>query len=100
VIIYIEVGFFAYFLRFILGSSFAVSGDMERENTLRNDLKEAGINNPHLIKFTYTKIEFEKKLNDGIECHQALRELSQELNHSRESMSLFIFLKVKNYFYR
>ena len=58
-------------------------------NTLRNDLKEAGINNPHQIKFTYAKAEFAKKLNDGIEYHQALRELSQELNHSRESMSLF-----------
>jgi hypothetical protein len=59
------------------------------QNTYRNDLKEVNINNPHLIKFTYAKVEFEKKLNDGVEYHQALRELSQELNHSRESMSLF-----------
>jgi len=59
------------------------------QNTYRNDLKEIGINNPHLIKFTYAKNEFEKKINDGIEYHQALRELSQELNHSRENMSLF-----------
>lgn len=59
------------------------------QNTYRNDLKEVGINNPHLMKFTYAKNEFEKKLNDGAEYHLALRELSQELNHTRESMSLF-----------
>ena len=59
------------------------------QNTLRNDLKEVGINNPHLIKFTFAKNEFEKRINEGMEYHQALREVSQELNHSRESMSLF-----------
>ena len=62
---------------------------LPHQNTYRNDLKEVGINNPHLIKFSYSKREFEKKLNDGVEYHLALRELSQELNHSRESMSLF-----------
>jgi len=59
------------------------------QNTYRNDLKEVGINNPHLLKFSYAKIEFEKKIDDGIEYHQALKELSLELNHSRESMSIF-----------
>ena len=59
------------------------------QNTYRNDLKEVNINNPHLMRFTYAKNQFEKKLNDGVEYHLALKELSQELNHSRESMSLF-----------
>lgn len=60
------------------------------QNTLRNDLKEVGINNPHMIKYTFAKSEFEKKINEeGVEYYQALREVSEELNHSRESMSLF-----------
>ena len=60
------------------------------QNTLRNDLKEVGVNNPHMIKYTFAKSEFEKKINEeGVEYHQALREVSEELNHSRESMSLF-----------
>lgn len=63
------------------------------QNTLRNDLKEVGINNPHLIKFSFTKNEFEKRINEGMEYHQALREVSKELNHSRESMSLFYLSK-------
>lgn len=59
------------------------------QNTYRNDLKEVDINNPHLMRFTYAKNEFEKKLNDGIEYHKALKLLSQELNHSRGSRSLY-----------
>jgi hypothetical protein len=59
------------------------------QNTYRNDLKEAGINNPHQIKFTYAKTAYEKKIENGVEYHQALKELSKELNHSRESMSLY-----------
>ena len=62
-------------------------------NTLRTDSKEVGINNPHLWKISYSKILFESKIEDGIEYHQALREVSQELNHSRESMSLFYLSK-------
>ncbi len=63
------------------------------QNTYRNDLKEVAINNPHLMRFTYAKNEFEKKLNDGVEYHQALREVSKELNHTRESMSCFYLSK-------
>ena len=63
------------------------------QNTLRNDLKEVGINNPHLIKYFFSKSEFEKRINEGMEYHQALREVSKELNHSRESMSLFYLSK-------
>jgi len=59
------------------------------QNTYRSDLKEVGINNPHLTRFTYAKREFEKKLNDGIEYRMALKQLSQELNHSNGSRSLF-----------
>jgi len=58
-------------------------------NTYRNDLKEVEINNPHLMRFTYAKNAFEKKLNDGVEYRIALKQLSQELNHSNGSRSLF-----------
>ena len=65
-------------------------------NTYRNDLKETGIEKSHHWRFTYSKSEFEKKINDeGVEYHQALREVSEELNHSleRESMTLFYLSK-------
>ncbi len=63
-------------------------------NTYRNDLKDVGVNNPHLWKFTYSKAIFDDKINNqGMEYHQALREVSRELNHSRESMSLFYLSK-------
>ena len=41
------------------------------------------------MRFTYAKREFEKKLNDGVEYRKALKQLSQELNHSNGSRSLF-----------
>ena len=62
-------------------------------NTYRNDLKEVGINNPHLWKITYSKTIFNQKIEEGVEYHQALREVSKELNHSCENMSLFYLSK-------
>ena len=63
-------------------------------NTYRNDLKEVEIEKSHLWRFTYAKSEFEKKINEeGVEYHQALREVSEELNHTRESMSCFYLSK-------
>ena len=61
------------------------------QNTYRNDLKEAGVEKSHHWRFTYSKNEFEKKVEEGVEYHQALREVSEGLNHSleRESMTLF-----------
>lgn len=64
-------------------------GDLPSQNTYRNDLKEVGVENPHQWRYTYAKAEFEAKIENGVAYHQALREVSQELNHSRESMSLF-----------
>ena len=48
--------------------------------------------NPHW-RFTYAKNEFEKKVEEGVEYHQALREVSKELNHTREGMSCFYLSK-------
>jgi hypothetical protein len=59
------------------------------QNTYRNDLKEQGVDNSHDWRYTYAKREFEAKIESGIEYHQALQEVSEELNHSRESMTLF-----------
>jgi len=64
------------------------------QNTYRNDLKEVGIENPHQWRYTYAKAEFEAKIENGVEYHQALREISEGLNHTRESMSLFYLDKV------
>lgn len=64
------------------------------QNTYRNDLKEVGVDNPHQWRYTYAKAEFEAKIENGVEYHQALQEVSEGLNHSRESMSLFYLGRV------
>ncbi len=57
-------------------------------NEENNDLEKS--RHIHLGKLT----EFEKKINEeGIEYYQALREVSEELKHSRESMSCFYLSK-------
>ena len=60
-------------------------------NTYRNDLKKVEIEKSHHWRFTYSKSEFEKKIENGVEYRLALREVSEGLNHSleRESMTLF-----------
>ncbi|MCD6654616.1 MAG: hypothetical protein LT067_07620 [Sulfurovum sp.] len=61
-----------------------VCDNVPSQNTYRNDLKGIGINKPHQWRFSYAKTEFEKKIDNGngIEYRQALKELSEELNHS------------------
>lgn len=68
--------------------------DLPNQNTYRNDLKEVGVDNPHQWRYTYAKAEFEAKIENGVEYHQALQEVSEGLNHSRESMSLFYLGRV------
>jgi len=63
------------------------------QNTYRNDLKEVGIEKSHLWRFTAAKSEFEKKIEEGGVYHQALREVSEGLNHTRKNMSLFYLSK-------
>lgn len=60
------------------------------ENTYRNDLKKVDVEYSHDWRYTYAKAEFETKIENGVEYHQALREISEGLNHSlkRESMTL------------
>ena len=56
-------------------------------NTYYKDLKQVGINKSHDFRITYAKNLFETKLSQGIEYKQALREVSQEINHHRASMT-------------
>ena len=56
-------------------------------NTYYKDLKDNGINKSHDFRITYTKNLFETKLSQGIEYKQALKEVSEEINHHRESMT-------------
>jgi len=61
------------------------------QNTYRNDLKAVEIEKSHHWRYTAAKAEFEKKIESGVEYRQALREVSEGINHSleRENMTLF-----------
>ena len=56
-------------------------------NTYRQDLKEVGINRSHDFRVTYAKDLLESKLEQGIEYKEALKEVSQEINHHRPEMT-------------
>ncbi len=43
----------------------------------------------HDFKYTYAEKEFNERLDKGMEYHQALKEVSKELNHSREEMTKY-----------
>ncbi len=59
------------------------------QNTFRSDLSIITQNEhtPHDFRFTFSLKQFETKIQEGIEYHQALKEVSIELNHSREEMT-------------
>jgi len=56
-------------------------------NTYRQDLKEVGINRSHDFRVTYAKNLLQHKLEQGTPYKQALREVSQEINHHRPEMT-------------
>jgi len=56
-------------------------------NTYRQDLKEVGINRSHDFRVTYAKNLLQHKLEKGTPYKQALREVSQEINHHRPEMT-------------
>ena len=56
-------------------------------NTYNKDLKEIGIDKSHNFRVTYAKDLLDKKLEQGINYKQALKEVSQEINHHRPSMT-------------
>ena len=56
-------------------------------NTYRNDLQAVGINRSHDFRVTYAKDLLESKLEQGISYKEALKEVSQEINHHRPEMT-------------
>ena len=55
--------------------------------TYLKDLKEIGIEKTHNLLYTYAKEQYITKLEQGVEHRQALKEVSQEINHHREEMT-------------
>jgi len=56
-------------------------------NTYRQDLKEVGIQRSHDFRVTYAKDLLEHKLEQGKEYKEALKEVSEEINHHRPQMT-------------
>ncbi|MEO1923348.1 MAG: hypothetical protein ABGX25_02370 [Nautiliaceae bacterium] len=56
-------------------------------NTYNHDLKEIGINRSHDFRVTYAKDLLEHKLEQGTPYKEALKEVSQEINHHRPEMT-------------
>jgi len=53
------------------------------QNAYREDLKEVGINKSHDLRITYAKDLYDSLKNQGYTEREALKEVSQELNHNR-----------------
>ncbi len=51
------------------------------------NLKEVGINRSHNFRVTYAKNSYIEKLEKGLSHKEALKEVSEEINHHRESMT-------------
>jgi len=56
-------------------------------NTYNRDLKEVGINRSHDFRITYAKNLLQHKLEQGKEYKEALKEVSQEINHHRPEIT-------------
>ena len=56
--------------------------------TYQDDIAKEGISS-HDFRFTYAEREFNEKIENGMDYNQALKEISEELNHSREEMTRY-----------
>ena len=56
-------------------------------NTYNQDLKEVGIDRSHNFRVTYAKDLLEHKLEQGIGYKEALKEVSEKINHHRPEMT-------------
>jgi methionine synthase II (cobalamin-independent) len=63
-------------------------------NTYRNDLQKVGIDRSHDFRVTYAKDLLESKLEQGISYKEALKEVSQEINHHRPEMTEYYLAKI------
>lgn len=72
------------------------SENIPSQATFRNDLSAITDNQhtPHDFRYAYAHREYHSKIQNGVEYHQALKEVSQGLNHSRKSMSLYYLKRV------
>lgn len=61
--------------------------DIPSLSTYHRDLETVGEISSHDFRYDYAKNLYEKLLNDGIGHHQALKEVSEEMNHHRESIT-------------
>jgi hypothetical protein len=63
-------------------------------DTYRANLKAVGIDKSHNFRVTYAKNSFENKLKQGVKKKEALRQVSKEINHHRESMTEYYLNRV------
>jgi integrase len=61
--------------------------NIQHYNTYNKDLKAVGIKKSHDFRVTYAKNLFENKLEQGISYKEALKEVSEEINHHRPEMT-------------
>jgi hypothetical protein len=57
-------------------------------------LQEVGIDRSHDFRVTYAKDLLESKLEQGISYKEALKEVSQEINHHRPEMTEYYLAKI------
>ncbi|MDD3770338.1 MAG: hypothetical protein PHV10_07035 [Sulfuricurvum sp.] len=62
--------------------------DIPSLSTYHRDLEAVGDISSHNFRYDFAKNLYEKLLDDGIGHHQALKEVSEEMNHHRESISM------------
>jgi hypothetical protein len=62
--------------------------------TYNQDLKAVGIDKSHNFRVTYAKDLLEHKLEQGISYKEALREVSEEINHHRPEMTEYYLARV------
>lgn len=55
-------------------------------STIRDDLRELDVR-PHDLRYTYARDEFEERIAGGMDREQALKEVSEELNHHRTEIT-------------
>ncbi len=71
-----------------LQAKIVIVENIPSQNTYRNDIKElSSVHSTHSLRYNYAKNEFNKKIEQGISYKQALKEVSEGLNHSRIEMS-------------
>lgn len=61
-------------------------GDLIDKSTYHRDLEEYGVSS-HDFRFTYARDSYEEKISNGLSEQEAKLEVSEELNHKRETIT-------------